>query len=156
MGVLWETVSFASRTIGSRNQQKIIWVVISNLLFLLAPLCMPPFPPFDLPNLPTDYPLGINAFIYMTLGRVIHFFHPDRHCYNIRADRISKYFVWADVFSFFVQAAGGSLMNPENGADAQKWGLRVYMAGCGIQQVFIVSEIDFWNYVRDKLTIIVK
>lgn len=31
-------------------------------------------------------------------------------------------------------------MNPENAADAQKWGLRVYMAGCAIQQVFIVSS----------------
>ncbi|KAH7120864.1 putative RTA1 domain protein [Dendryphion nanum] len=118
MGVLWETISFGARMIGSRNQQKIVYVVISNLLFLLAPL-------------------WINAFAYMTLGRVIYYFHPDRRCYNIRADRISKYFVWADVLSFFVQAAGGSLMNPENSTDAQKWGLRVYMAGCGIQQVFI-------------------
>jgi hypothetical protein len=75
----------------------------------------------------------------MTFGRLVHFFHPDRRCAGLKAPSIAKYFVWADIASFLVQGAGGSMLNPGNGADAQKIGLKVYMAGVGVQEGFIVG-----------------
>lgn len=75
----------------------------------------------------------------MTFGRLVHFFHPERRCAGLKASSIAKYFVWADIASFLVQAAGGSMLNPGNGAEAQKIGLKVYMAGVGVQEGIIVS-----------------
>lgn len=40
MGALWETVSFITRSLGSRNQQNLGYATVSQLLLLLAPLCM--------------------------------------------------------------------------------------------------------------------
>ncbi|KAJ4401150.1 hypothetical protein N0V91_008172 [Didymella pomorum] len=121
-GALFELTSFVCRTLGSRNQQNVGLATASQLLFLLAPL-------------------WINAFVYMTFGRLVHFFHPDRRCAGLKAPSIAKYFVWADIASFLVQGAGGSMLNPGNGADAQKIGLKVYMAGVGVQEGFIVRII---------------
>lgn len=75
----------------------------------------------------------------MTLGRLIHFFHPQKRTFGVKAISIAKYFVWADIVSFIVQGAGGSMMSPENGADAQKIGMKLYMAGVGVQEGFIAS-----------------
>jgi hypothetical protein len=57
----------------------------------------------------------------------------------LKASSIAKYFVWADIASFLVQAAGGMLLNPGTDADVQKIGLKVYMAGVGVQEGFILS-----------------
>ena len=76
----------------------------------------------------------------MTFGRLVHFFHPEHRCASLKASRIAKYFVWADVASFLVQAAGGMMINPGSDDGVQKIGLKVYMAGVGIQEGFIVSK----------------
>lgn len=81
---------------------------------------------------------GINAFVYVAFGRFVHFFHPDRRCAGLKASSLAKYLVWADIVSFLVQAAGGSMLNPGNGTEAQKIGLKVYMAGVGAQEGFVV------------------
>jgi hypothetical protein len=75
----------------------------------------------------------------MTLGRLIHFFHPQKRTFGVKAISIAKYFVWADIMSFIVQGTGGSMLNPENSVDAQKIGLKMYMGGVGLQEGFIVS-----------------
>lgn len=77
----------------------------------------------------------------MTFGRLVHYFHPDRRCAGLKASSLAKYFVWADVVSFLVQAAGGMMLNPGSGAAMQKIGLKVYMAGVGVQEGFIVSAL---------------
>ncbi|KAF2622403.1 hypothetical protein BU25DRAFT_212258 [Macroventuria anomochaeta] len=131
VGVLFELTSFVCRTLGSRDQQNIGLATASQLLFLLAPL-------------------WINAFVYMTFGRLVHFFHPDRRCAGLKAPSIAKYFVWADIVSFLVQAAGGMMLNPDSDADARKIGLKVYMAGVGVQEGFIVVfTILGIKFVRD-------
>jgi hypothetical protein len=79
----------------------------------------------------------------MTFGRLVHYFHPERHCASLKASSIAKYFVWADIASFLVQAAGGSMLSPDSSADAQSIGLKVYMAGVGVQEGFIVSVLLF-------------
>lgn len=39
MGASWETASFALRAAGSRDQQQEAYVIVSQILLLLAPLC---------------------------------------------------------------------------------------------------------------------
>lgn len=39
MGASWETIAFVVKTIGTRYQQKLAYVIIGQLFFLLAPLC---------------------------------------------------------------------------------------------------------------------
>lgn len=81
---------------------------------------------------------------------MVHFFHPERRCAGLKAASIAKYFVWADIASFLVQAAGGMMLNPGSGADVQRIGLKVYMAGVGVQEGFIVSDkLQFWLCVTD-------
>ena len=75
----------------------------------------------------------------MTLGRLIHFFHPARRILRVKASSITKYFVWCDIVSFLVQGAGGSMLSPGSSAQTQKLGLNVYMGGVGLQEFFIVS-----------------
>ena len=48
MSALWECACFALRTLGAKDQQQSMYVTISTLLFLLAPLCkcaLSQFPP---------------------------------------------------------------------------------------------------------------
>lgn len=39
MGAAWETIGFAFKTLGSRDQQNTTYVILGQLFFLLAPLC---------------------------------------------------------------------------------------------------------------------
>ncbi|KAF2996235.1 hypothetical protein E8E13_003348 [Curvularia kusanoi] len=88
----------------------------------------------------------------MTFGRLVHYFHPEKRCASLKASSIAKYFVWADIASFLVQAAGGLLLNPGTDADVQKIGLKVYMAGVGVQEGFIVVFTRLGiMFVRDML-----
>jgi len=118
-GAIWEFVSFILRALGTRNQQNEALVILSTLLFLLAPL-------------------WINAFVYMTAGRLVYFLHPRKKLWRIEAVKIGRWFVGLDIFSFIVQAAGGVMMNPQAGAKTNGYGKNVYMVGVGVQQVFIL------------------
>lgn len=119
MGVSWEFVSFTLRALGAHHQQSQVYSFASTILFLLAPL-------------------WINAYVYMTAGRLIWTYHPDKKVWGCKAISLGKYFVWLDVFSFLVQAAGGSMLSPGNSADTMKNGKNIYMTGVGVQQLFIL------------------
>ena len=119
MGVSWEFISFTLRALGAHNQQSQAYSFASTILFLLAPL-------------------WINAYVYMTAGRLIWTYHPDKKVWGCKAISLGKYFVWLDVFSFLVQAAGGSMLSPGNSADTMKNGKNIYMTGVGVQQLFIL------------------
>ncbi|RYO40838.1 hypothetical protein AA0111_g1145 [Alternaria arborescens] len=119
MGAIWELASFILRTLGTRDQQNEAYATASTLLFLLAPL-------------------WINAFVYMTAGRLVYFLHPKKRLWGIEAVKMGRWFVWLDILSFIVQAAGGLMMNQENGAKIIEIGRNVYMSGVGVQQLFIL------------------
>lgn len=59
-------------------------------------------------------PLWLNAFIYMVLGRMIHFFIPEQKCFGFKARKLTVIFLLLDIFSFIVQGAAGSLMSSED------------------------------------------
>jgi hypothetical protein len=119
MGAIWELASFILRTLGTRDQQNEAYATASTLLFLLAPL-------------------WINAFVYITAGRLVYFLHPKKRLWGIKAVKMGRWFVWLDILSFIVQAAGGLMMNQENGAKVIEIGKNVYMSGVGVQQLFIL------------------
>ncbi|KAF4500422.1 RTA1 domain containing protein [Fusarium agapanthi] len=54
IGASWECICFIARALGARDQQEAAYVIVSTLLFLLAPI-------------------WINAFIYMIVARLVHF-----------------------------------------------------------------------------------
>lgn len=81
---------------------------------------------------------GVNAFAYMLLGRMIHFYLPDKKLCGIRAPSIAKYFVCLDILSFIVQGIGASMISP--GADQKTImnGIHIYMGGIGLQELFLL------------------
>lgn len=119
MASAWESAAFILRSLGAHNQQSGTFSLGSQLLFLLAPL-------------------WINAFVYMTAGRLIYTFHPDKQIWGFKAVSLGKWFVWLDIFSFIVQGAGGSMLNPGNDAKTMDAGKKIYMGGVGIQELFIL------------------
>jgi hypothetical protein len=119
MGALWETISFILHSLGAHDQQNIGYATGWYILFLLAPL-------------------WINAFVYMTFSRMVYYFLPDQRVWIFQGQKMSKYFVWADVATFIVQAAGGVMASPSADASTIKTGLNVYIAGLSFQQFFII------------------
>lgn len=81
---------------------------------------------------------GINAFIYMVLGRMIHFTIPSRSLYSISASTLAIMFVSLDFVSFIIQLVGGSWAGPTSPPSRQMQGIHIYMGGIGLQQFFIL------------------
>ncbi|CAK7200923.1 hypothetical protein SEUCBS139899_003623 [Sporothrix eucalyptigena] len=119
MACLWELVAFILHSLGTHDQQNQGYADGWTLLFLLAPL-------------------WINAFVYMTFARTVYCFKPDHKVWRVPAVGMSKYFVWADVATFIVQATGGVMVTPGSSASVQKTGIDIYMAGLGCQELFIL------------------
>ncbi|OCK73134.1 hypothetical protein K432DRAFT_254932, partial [Lepidopterella palustris CBS 459.81] len=135
MGASWEFASFITRALGAHNQQSQALVTVSQLLLLLSPL-------------------WINAFVYMTVGRLIHFFHPTQRIWRIRGSSVAKYFVWADIISFLVQGTGGSMLSPGNSSSTIKLGLDVYMGGVGLQEGFILVFVGLiFKFQREMIEV---
>ncbi|KAK2471480.1 hypothetical protein H9L39_17711, partial [Fusarium oxysporum f. sp. albedinis] len=55
--------------------------------------------------------LGVNAFVYMTVARMVHFGFADKQIWNIKATKLTILFVWIDVVCFLVQAGGGGMLS---------------------------------------------
>ena len=119
MGALWETGGLASRVVSVTKQSEEAPAFASQLLVLLAPL-------------------WVNAFAYMTLGRIIYFFLPDTAIWRIRPRRLTVYFVCFDIITFLVQAFGASEASSSNPVSTQRTGLHIYMGGIGLQELLIV------------------
>ncbi|KAK3291357.1 RTA1 like protein-domain-containing protein [Chaetomium fimeti] len=121
MGALWEYACFVLRTLGAFDQQNGGLVVVSTLLFLLAPL-------------------WINAFVYMVVARLIYFLLPpySQNIFGMSPRWLAKAFVAVDVVSFFIQAAGGGMLADQDRGDTVKTGQHIYMAGIGVQLTFVV------------------
>lgn len=119
MGALWETLAFVIGALGAHDQQNPGYATAHILLFLLAPL-------------------WVNAFIYMTFARMAHYFLPDRKVWIFQAAGMSKWFVWADILSFIVQAAGGIMSSPGGSSGTIQIGLHIYTGGVALQEFFML------------------
>ncbi|PNS21343.1 hypothetical protein CAC42_1122 [Sphaceloma murrayae] len=122
MGATWEFVGFATHAAGALDQQNIGLSTSHQLLFLLAPL-------------------WINASVYMTFARMVHYSLPEKRIWRIKGSSLAKYFVWADIVAFIVQAVGGLMASPGASQDIIKIGIDIYMVGIGVQEMFILTFV---------------
>lgn len=75
----------------------------------------------------------------MTLGRLIHFFIPERRLGGISAKRYGLIFVWLDILAFIVQLAGASITTQrEVPTSTIMLGIHIYMGGIGLQELFVL------------------
>ncbi|KAI1014986.1 hypothetical protein LB503_003750 [Fusarium chuoi] len=132
MGAAWETIGFAFKTLGSRDQQNTTYVILGQLFFLLAPL-------------------WVNAFVYMAVARMVYFRMPDRKLLGIKAIRMTLVFVWFDIILFLVQGAGGSMLSNNEDVNVIRIGQKVYMAGVGLQLAVILIFIGITAHFYFKL-----
>ena len=94
-------------------------------------------------DLPTDQSqsLGVNAFAYMLMARMIHFYGVTP--FSIPAPILGTIFVLLDIVSFVIQLVGGSYAGPTAPMDQQLKGVHIYMGGIGLQQFFIFVFLGF-------------
>ena len=100
----------------------------------------------------TTYSLGINAFLYMTLGRMINFYLPEKRLAGISARRFGVIFVCLDILAFIVQLGGASLTTGQTGDNHLVMiGLHIYMGGIGLQEFFILSFVALTIHLHWKM-----
>ncbi|KAK5447787.1 hypothetical protein LTS15_009286 [Exophiala xenobiotica] len=123
MGGTWEAAGYIVRILSNYHQLNSTLYTIQTLLILLAPL-------------------WINAYIYMLLGRMIHFFLVSDSVFKIKARSITRMFVLFDITAFLIQATGGTMAGPGSSAQTQKIGMDVYVGGVGVQLGFLVVFVS--------------
>ncbi|KAM0260875.1 hypothetical protein ACHAPA_010091 [Fusarium lateritium] len=119
MAGIWETVAFTFRAISTKHQQSIGVLLTFNIFILLAPI-------------------WVNAYAYMTLGRMVYYFTPSHSLIGIPAATLAAIFVGLDIVSFIVQLVGGSMAGPSSPPDERMKAIHIYMGGIGLQEFFIV------------------
>jgi hypothetical protein len=119
MAAAWETAGFAFRTASTTNQTSTAYGIPSSLLILLSPL-------------------WVNAFAYMVLGRIVHYFLPGEKVMGLQPKRLALVFVLLDIVSFLVQGIGGSMISNTGSPSSIMLGIHIYMGGIGLQELFII------------------
>ncbi|CAI6673615.1 AEL_HP2_G0041320.mRNA.1.CDS.1 [Saccharomyces cerevisiae] len=128
-GCIMEIVGYIARAVSSSNTKEIAPYVIQAVLLLIAPALYA-------------------ATIYMLFGRLLHVMRCES--LMIVSSRFgTSFFVFGDVVSFCLQAAGGGLMATVNGRTT---GSNLITAGLVIQivffGVFIINEVRFSYTVK--------
>ncbi|KAF3483815.1 RTA1 domain-containing protein [Arthroderma uncinatum] len=136
MGGAWEATAYALRAAGSMNLYQKGFGYPHHILIALAPL-------------------WINAYVYMVLGRMVHFFLPDQRCFGISARKLTVIFVCLDIVAFLTQGASSSLLNSDS-ANSIKIGINLYMGGIGLQELFILIFVGLAIRFQKKMTIVEK
>ncbi|RAH48700.1 RTA1 domain-containing protein [Aspergillus brunneoviolaceus CBS 621.78] len=162
MGALWELLAFIFRALLTRKQNSDIYDTLYTIFFLLAPICEQALPSLyhslSAIPLPTIAPpsthnaKGINAYLYMTLGRLIHFFLPTRRLAHLTSTHYARLFVWLDIVAFLVQLAGASMTTGEDQPQSTIMrGLHIYMGGIGMQEFFVLIFTGLTIHLHRKL-----
>lgn len=133
MGALWETLAFIIHSLGAKDQQQLGYAMAWQILFLLAPL-------------------WINAFVFMAFARMVLYWHPEGKIVGLKAAVIARWFVLADILSFIVQGVGGVMASPDANATVVRIGLNIYLAGMGLQQLFIVLFLGLMAAFQKRCT----
>ncbi|KAM5347803.1 hypothetical protein ACJ41O_007627 [Fusarium nematophilum] len=120
MASIWEMMAFFFRAISTKHQQSTGIYLVFQIFILLAPI-------------------WVNAFAYMSLGRMVYYFLPSRSIFHMPAATIAAFFVALDIISFIVQLVGGSMAGPGSPPELQQNAIHIYMGGIGLQEFFIVA-----------------
>ena len=142
MGLCWETIGFTFRALSAKHQQSEGLLTVSQLSILLAPLCKPSTPPessIKITSLTTTK--GMNAFSYIVLSHVIHFYLPTHRLLHLKASTFATIFVLLDIICFIIQLIGGGMAGVGAPPEQMKTGLAIYKAGIALQEVFVILFI---------------
>ncbi|KAH7150291.1 RTA1 like protein-domain-containing protein [Dactylonectria estremocensis] len=119
MAGIWETLAFLFRAVSTKDPQNRGIYLVFQIFILLAPL-------------------WVNAFAYMTLGRMVYFFIPSKSILHMPAVALGALFVGLDIISFIIQLVGGSMAGPGSPPDEQQRAVHIYMGGIALQEFFIL------------------
>ncbi|PYH46498.1 RTA1 domain-containing protein [Aspergillus saccharolyticus JOP 1030-1] len=134
MGALWELIASIMAALFAKHQSSDAYATPHTIFFLLAPI-------------------WINAFLYMTLGRLIYFFLPDGRLGGVSAKRFGQIFVWLDIISFIVQLVGaGFTTSTDASTSTTMMGVHIYMGGIGLQEFFILIFTGFFIHLQRTMT----
>src|SRR5690348_5998954 len=118
MGALWEAIAFGIRFVQTHHQDSGYLNLAFQMFYFLAPL-------------------WINGFLYMTLGRMIHFYDERKQLAGLSARGFTRLFVACDIISFVVQVAGAGMSGAQGiPPSLNMLGVHIYMGGIGLQQFF--------------------
>ncbi|EFQ99635.1 RTA1 domain-containing protein [Nannizzia gypsea CBS 118893] len=132
VGAVWEAIAYALRAAGTTDLYQKGFGVPHHVLVALAPL-------------------WINAYVYMVLGRMVHFFLPDKRCFGISARKLTVIFVCLDVLAFLTQGGSTSLLNSDT-PNTVRIGINVYMGGIGLQELFVLIFFGLAVRFQYKMT----
>ncbi|KAF4422167.1 hypothetical protein F53441_14311 [Fusarium austroafricanum] len=133
MAGIWETMAFTFRAISTKHQQSTGVLLTFNIFILLAPI-------------------WVNAYAYMTLGRMVYYFVPSQSLLRMPAATLAAIFVGLDILSFIVQLIGGSMAGPGSPPDEQMKAVHIYMGGIGLQEFFIVIFVILCIMFQRKMS----
>ncbi|KAL4926221.1 RTA1 domain-containing protein [Aspergillus undulatus] len=134
MGALWELLAFIMRSLFAKNQSKDAYNTPFTIFFLLAPI-------------------WVNAFLYMTLGRLIYFFIPGARLGGLSAGRFGHIFIWLEILAFIVQLVGaGFTTDTEASTETIMRGVHIYMGGIGLQEAFILIFTALFIHLQRKMS----
>ncbi|TGZ78915.1 hypothetical protein EX30DRAFT_124370 [Ascodesmis nigricans] len=135
MGSIWELIGFVLRVVSTYYPVEVKYYAPSMSFIVLAPVL-------------------IIAFYYMTVGRLILLFLPEKRVFRIPAHRITLLFLAGDIFSFLIQMVGTNLLvSSDPTASEFEMGQNILIAGLAVQTgvflLFIILTIRFeHNYTR--------
>ncbi|KAL4744507.1 hypothetical protein BDW72DRAFT_188365 [Aspergillus terricola var. indicus] len=133
MGSLWELIAFIMRSLFAKNQSSDAYNTPFTIFFLLAPI-------------------WVNAFLYMTLGRLIYFFLPSGRLGGIGAKRFGHIFVWLEILAFIIQLVGAAFTtDTEASQETIMRGVHIYMGGIGVQELFILIFTGLFIHLQRKM-----
>ncbi|KAF4333239.1 RTA1-like protein [Fusarium beomiforme] len=93
----------------------------------------------------------VNAYAYMTLGRMVYYFIPSQSLIRMPAATLAAVFVGLDILSFIIQLIGGSMASPGSPPDEQMKAVHIYMGGIGLQEFFIVIFVVLCVLFQKKM-----
>jgi hypothetical protein len=132
MGGGWELAGFALRVCSILDPYSGGFYSNMGILILLAPL-------------------WINAFVYMALGRLVHFSLVHDTILRLRARHMASMFVVFDITAFIMQASGGIMAAKSDNPSTKRTGYNIYSAGVGIQMGFILWFVALVLRFHNKL-----
>ncbi|KAK0761977.1 hypothetical protein N5P37_004777 [Trichoderma harzianum] len=120
MSGIWQVLTYIFRTISIQQPHSFNYYAAWFVLILVAPL-------------------WTNAFVYMVFGRMVWNYTDDRRVWRVKAQHFGFVFVLLDIVSFVIQVYGAARATAKDApTDKVLQGLHIYMAGVGIQQLFIL------------------
>ena len=129
---MWGLTAFILRISSTHNQQDSVLELMSSIFALtISP--------------------SINAFNYVLLGHLVHYYLPSRSLFGIRAPFLALPFLVLNAAAFVLEVVGATMMDKRNLEWEQMNADHVYMGGLVVQLVVILGFVGvlagFWREV---------